>query len=146
MAAIHKKVAGFQLDEIYVGTPEERAAGDKPDNSIHPGREFTIGTNILIEPVGSTAGFHNWEQAVEKLSAPASFSARREKILDNIAEMRSLSKQAESDYERDSYEKGLQMEIQALQKLNEEESGLHDKIDDLELGEVEHGFEIIEEP
>jgi hypothetical protein len=38
------------------------------------------------------------------------------------------------------------MEIQALQELNEEESGRHFKMDDLELGEVEHGFEIIEEP
>jgi hypothetical protein len=139
MASIHKQVAGFQLDEIYVGTPEERAAGDKPDTSIHPGREFTMGTNVLIEPVGSTA--HNWEQATEKLSAPASFSERREKILDNIAEMRTLNEQAESDYERVSYEKGLQMEIHALQELNEEESG--DRMDDLELGEVEHGFEII---
>eukprot|EP00980_Cylindrotheca_fusiformis_P022214 scaffold9105_cov54-Cylindrotheca_fusiformis.AAC.1 len=45
LGMIHKKVAGFQLDEVYVGTAEERAAGQKPDHSIHAGRDFTMGTN-----------------------------------------------------------------------------------------------------
>lgn len=142
MGMIHKKVAGFQLDEVYVGTPEERAAGEKPDGSIHPGRDFTMGTNVLIEPVGSTTGNGNWEQTLARLSAPQSFSARREKILDSIAETRKMMKNAESDYERDSYEKGLAMEIKALQKLNVEETGAPIK-DDLELAIVEDGFEII---
>jgi hypothetical protein len=29
LALVHKQVAGYQLDEVYVGTPEERAAADK---------------------------------------------------------------------------------------------------------------------
>merc|ERR1719445_1610737 len=29
---IHKSIAGFQLDEVYVGTAEQRAKGGKPDN------------------------------------------------------------------------------------------------------------------
>jgi hypothetical protein len=32
LAAIHKKIAGFQGDEIYIGTAEERAAKGKGDN------------------------------------------------------------------------------------------------------------------
>jgi hypothetical protein len=39
LAAIHKKIAGFQGDEIYIGTAEERAAKGKGDNeeSLHFG-------------------------------------------------------------------------------------------------------------
>jgi silicon transporter len=33
LAAIHKKVAGFQRDEVYIGTAEERAAKDMSDDS-----------------------------------------------------------------------------------------------------------------
>jgi hypothetical protein len=29
LALFHKQIAGYQLDEVYVGTPEERAAADK---------------------------------------------------------------------------------------------------------------------
>jgi hypothetical protein len=29
IASVHKNIAGYQLDEVYVGTPEERAAADK---------------------------------------------------------------------------------------------------------------------
>eukprot|EP00543_Licmophora_paradoxa_P006828 CAMPEP_0202446954 /NCGR_PEP_ID=MMETSP1360-20130828/5558_1 /ASSEMBLY_ACC=CAM_ASM_000848 /TAXON_ID=515479 /ORGANISM="Licmophora paradoxa, Strain CCMP2313" /LENGTH=506 /DNA_ID=CAMNT_0049063745 /DNA_START=52 /DNA_END=1572 /DNA_ORIENTATION=- len=33
LAAIHKKIAGFQRDEVYIGTAEERAAQDAKDTS-----------------------------------------------------------------------------------------------------------------
>ena len=33
LAAIHKKIAGFKRDEVYIGTAEERAARKKGDNS-----------------------------------------------------------------------------------------------------------------
>jgi len=29
LAIIHKQIAGFQLDEVYIGTAEERAANEK---------------------------------------------------------------------------------------------------------------------
>ncbi|KAL7559956.1 hypothetical protein ACA910_008277 [Epithemia clementina (nom. ined.)] len=32
LAAMHRKCAGFQPDETYVGTPEDRAAAQKPDS------------------------------------------------------------------------------------------------------------------
>ena len=86
LGMIHKKIAGFQLDEVYVGTPEERAAGNKPDHSIHPGREFTMGTNVLQPGVGAGATPANWEDAIERLSSKESFTVRRERILkDNLS-------------------------------------------------------------
>ena len=36
LASIHKKVAGYQYDEVYIGTPEERiSSGKGPEESVH---------------------------------------------------------------------------------------------------------------
>jgi len=35
LAAIHKNIAGFQRDEVYIGTAEERAAKQKEDHANH---------------------------------------------------------------------------------------------------------------
>jgi hypothetical protein len=35
IAAVHKKIAGFQRDEVYIGTAEERAKGDMGDDTEH---------------------------------------------------------------------------------------------------------------
>jgi hypothetical protein len=116
MAAIHKKVSGFQLDEIYVGTAEERAAGLKPDNSIHPGREFTVGTNVLSSVPA------NWEETLKQLAAvPESFSVRRERILKNISNMKDFMTGATSEAEKAVYESGLELEVKALAELSQEE-------------------------
>ena len=39
LAKIHKKIAGFQYDEVYVGTPEERAARAKQTGTTHADEE-----------------------------------------------------------------------------------------------------------
>jgi hypothetical protein len=114
MASIHKKVAGFQLDEVYVGTPEERAAGDKPDSSIHPGREFTMGTNVLNDRA-------NWEEAIQNLSSKETFSVRRERMLNNIRDLHALAEGSTSPAEKQAFEMGLDMETMALNKLNAEQ-------------------------
>jgi len=35
IAAVHRKIAGFQRDEVYIGTAEERAKGEMGDHSSH---------------------------------------------------------------------------------------------------------------
>jgi hypothetical protein len=38
LALIHKRIAGYQVDEVYIGTPEERAAkesSDENDEELH---------------------------------------------------------------------------------------------------------------
>merc|ERR1712087_9719 len=80
----HAKVAGFQRDEVYVGTPEERAAGQKPDHSVHPGREFTMGTAITA-PVGASGNAPaGVEDALLRLANKETFTVRRERIVNNI--------------------------------------------------------------
>ena len=36
LAAMHRRCAGFQPDEMHVGTPEDRAAAQKPDMELKP--------------------------------------------------------------------------------------------------------------
>merc|ERR1712008_519503 len=112
--SIHKKIAGFQLDEVYVGTAEERAAGKHPDTSIHPGREFTIGTNLL-------GGATNWDGAIQNLSGHESIATRRERMNANIAELQELAASAESPAEQQSYQTAIEMENKGLRNLEIEE-------------------------
>merc|ERR1712087_966901 len=135
----HAKVAGFQRDEVYVGTPEERAAGQKPDHSVHPGREFTMGTAITA-PVGASGNAPAGAQdALLRLANKETFTVRRERIVNNIKELRELAAEASTDAERQAYEQGAEMEVRALDALNEEETaeGVEPKevpVKDVELG------------
>jgi len=111
---IHKKIAGFQLDEVYVGTAEEREAGGKPDTSIHPGREFSMGTNMILAP-------KDWKNAIKNLEAvPETFSKQRERILSNIKKMKEMMDDA-SEEDKGAFASGIEAEVKFLQKLNEEE-------------------------
>ena len=111
---IHKKIAGFQLDEVYVGTAEDREAGGKPDTSIHPGREFTMGTNMILAP-------KDWKNAIKNLEAvPETFSKQRERILSNIKKMKEMMDDA-SEEDKGAFASGIEAEVKFLQKLNEEE-------------------------
>eukprot|EP00526_Cylindrotheca_closterium_P017821 CAMPEP_0113614178 /NCGR_PEP_ID=MMETSP0017_2-20120614/7027_1 /TAXON_ID=2856 /ORGANISM="Cylindrotheca closterium" /LENGTH=294 /DNA_ID=CAMNT_0000523327 /DNA_START=52 /DNA_END=936 /DNA_ORIENTATION=+ /assembly_acc=CAM_ASM_000147 len=112
---IHKKIAGFQLDEVYVGTAEERAAGGKPDTSMHPGRDFSMGTNVLVAP-------SDWENAIKNLEpVPETFSQQRERILSNIKSMKEMMADAPEE-EKSTFAAGIEAEVKFLQKLNEEEA------------------------
>jgi len=45
MAAVHKKIANFQRDEVYIGTAEERAAGEMGDDTSH----LPIGAGHMVK-------------------------------------------------------------------------------------------------
>jgi hypothetical protein len=45
LASIHKKVAGFQRDEVYIGTAEERAAKEMGDDTGH----LPIGAGHMVQ-------------------------------------------------------------------------------------------------
>merc|ERR1712176_968085 len=49
LALIQRKICGFQFDEVYVGTPEERAAKGNPDAAAN----LDLGTNVPAHGVGS---------------------------------------------------------------------------------------------
>ena len=45
LAGIHKRIAGFKRDEVYIGTAEERAAKNMGDNAD----ELNVGIGHLIK-------------------------------------------------------------------------------------------------
>ena len=86
---IHKKISGFQHDEVYIGTPEERAAMNKADlSSAHGGSvaEPHIGTNVLQYAPGANTIPAEWKS--QKYNFVKSFSESRADILSNTKEIR----------------------------------------------------------
>jgi len=73
LAAIHKRISGFQYDEIYVGTPEERACEETNfvEESIHCAIGHLIGSSF---PSGThKVGLHemdltSWEDTTHGLT------------------------------------------------------------------------------
>jgi len=115
--SIHKKVAGFQLDEVYVGTAEERAAGEKPDRSIHAGRDFTMGSTVKL----TTAEL---ARAVENTSAHQQTpSQKREAIMARIAEAKAMEKDA-SPTEQSKYAAIIKTSLAELETLNAAEDAV----------------------
>ena len=54
LATIHRKCSGFQLDEYYVGTPEDRLASNHPDNTNHPSLRDSISLHQPMHLCGSS--------------------------------------------------------------------------------------------
>ena len=101
---IHKRIAGFQLDEVYVGTAEERAAQGKADDESQASHAHFV-TNGLILP----------EKWVEEYG-----EEQKEQKLKNIEVLKEQIASAGSDEEKAAYEKALEMEEKSLKALNYE--------------------------
>lgn len=117
LAAIHKKIAGFQRDEVYIGTAEERAAGGHRDKSIRA-------------DVGKLTGGAfpaNHELPYDDEPTPAQFTERRQKILTNIKNLREQIKEASSEEEAAVYEDCIAKEVSHLAKINKEQERVEGK-------------------
>ena len=113
LAAIHRKVSGFQRDEVYVGTAEERAAmqhGDKVNGKSDVG-------HLAGGAFPATHDLPYYESWI----AGGNFSERRAKILQNIAILRDQVDAATSMDEKATYEAALKKEVAALRHVNREE-------------------------
>jgi hypothetical protein len=116
-ALIHKKIMKFQFDEVYVGTPEERAAKQHADNPDAL-KNLDMGTYALPAEVG-THDVQSKYLSLAKLDAH--YSSRREKILANVKELREQITLAESEEEAEAFKQALKLEVAALGRLNKEE-------------------------
>ncbi|KAG7343796.1 silicon transporter [Nitzschia inconspicua] len=134
LALIQKKVMGFQYDEVYVGTPEERAAKNLADDPDALNR-LDMGTNLEFHAPGAKV-----DQKYIDLVA-SNFSTQRKNILNNISDLRNEIKIAETEDQKAVFQEALKLEIYALKKLNSDETtsmrDLNKMKDDLEL--VEEG-------
>jgi hypothetical protein len=114
LALLQRKACGFQFDEVYIGTPEERAAKGHADGET----ELPVTTYLPATGVGTddlTAKFAPLATMQE------TYSSRREKVLSNIKDLRAMIAEASIEGEKEAYETALKLEIDCLSKLNEAE-------------------------
>eukprot|EP00536_Pseudo-nitzschia_multiseries_P014740 jgi/Psemu1/311393/fgenesh1_kg.762_\ len=136
LAWCQRKVMGFQYDEVYVGTPEERAAkGHADDNELVA--NLDIGTNVPAHAVGAPRITRAYMDLVEQ-----NFTNQREKVMSNIAEIREQIKAATTDEEKKVFEDAMKLEIDILKSINNKQSeSMRDLSkmlgdDDIEAGEA----------
>jgi len=116
-AVIQRKICGFQFDEVYIGTPEERAAKGHADD-VHADDNLQLGTFVSATGIGS-------DQLNEKFRPLAvmteTYSSRRSKMLSNIASLRTQIDSATSDSEKSAFEQALKLEVASMSRMNAEE-------------------------
>jgi hypothetical protein len=111
LAVLQRKALGFQFDEVYIGTPEERAAKGSPDTQEET---LNMGTNLPTHAVGKQTITKEYMDIVEQ-----NYTLQREKIMANIAEIREQIASAGSDEEKAVFEDALKLEVDTLKSLNE---------------------------
>jgi len=117
LAWIQRKALGYQYDEVYVGTPEERAAKGHADDE-HADDNLPMATYLPATAVGS----EDLATKFKPLSVmQATYSSRREHILANIKELRSQIAQSVTEDEKSAFETALKLEVDSLSNLNESE-------------------------
>jgi len=124
LALIQKKIAGFQYDEVYIGTAEERAAKNHGDDA--DAGNLDMGTNVLSAAVNL---------GLPTAWAEGDYTVRRERILKNIADLREQIKLSVTEEEKAAFEQSLKFEISNLEKTNKEQEMSTRKLDDLKLAE-----------
>mmetsp|Transcript_15558 Transcript_15558/g.35606 ORF Transcript_15558/g.35606 Transcript_15558/m.35606 type:complete len:550 (-) Transcript_15558:119-1768(-) len=119
LAALHKSIAGFQKDEVYIGTAEERAALGRGDKSGADGAGHVTG----FVPAGQENPLYK-----EKYN-PSSYSEQRAMTLTKIAKMRAEIKETEDGDHKESLETHLKLEIEHLKTINtqQEEHEAHEQ-------------------
>lgn len=102
LAALHKKIAGFQRDEVYIGTAEDRAAMKKCDSQVVTGPG-----HVTSVP--------------ELLANPLDFTEDRSLILANIKTLHVLMGMSTiSEVEKQIYQLSLAQEVAHLERFNKE--------------------------
>jgi len=112
LALLQKKVMGFQYDEVFIGTPEDRAAKDHADDFTGAAANLDMGTNVLT-PAVNIGLSTDW--------AEGDYTSRRDRILRNISELRNRIKLSVTEDEKSAYEMSLKLEIQNLSRTNKEQ-------------------------
>jgi len=117
LAVLQRKACGFQFDEVYVGTPEERAAKGHADDYD------ADGDNHLTTFISATGvGTSELAEKFRPLSTmQETYSSRREHILTNVKDLRVQIGQATFDGEKEAFEHALQLEVAALARINDDE-------------------------
>jgi len=73
IARIVKKIAGYQVDEVYIGTAEERTAKDRGDHDVKAGHMYPVAEVLTPNP----KRYHTLEEIEEE----------EKKVTEHIAEL-----------------------------------------------------------
>merc|ERR1712032_1285556 len=112
-AYLQKKVMKFQFDEVYVGTPEERAAKGYEDKAV----ALDMGTAMQAHAVGKQKISREFMDIVQN-----EFANQREKVMANISDLREQIKASDSYEDRKIFEAALKLEVDALKQVNARQS------------------------
>lgn len=113
LADIHKYLAGFQKDEVYIGTAEERAALGKSDTNVH---EDETG-HLTGSAYPANKPLPTFDQRYE----PHMYSEQRAFHLAKIMKYREDIKAAEEGEHKEYLETQLNLQVQHLKTINKKE-------------------------
>merc|ERR1712039_635591 len=110
LAAIHKDVAGFQRDEVYIGTAEERAARAKGDQPIHTSEVGHLSGSAF--PADHSLPFKNEVDT---------HTDKRARILANIKALREQIDASTTKDEKQVFQDALSHEVGKMKEINSEQ-------------------------
>jgi Silicon transporter len=126
LAALHKKIAGFQRDEVYIGTAEDRAAMQKGDGKL------------VIGPGHVTALVDVGENPLDFTD----FTESRSKTLSNIKVLYDLiGMSGTTEDQKIIYRRSLAQEIATLDRFNKENGTLAAERQILQM-DIESGMDV----
>jgi hypothetical protein len=115
LGMLQRKAMGFQFDEVYVGTPEERAARGHADDKE---AGATLGTTAPMTNVGERDISTKYMDLVQN-----EYSIQREQVMGNISALREKIKENEGNAEvRKAYEFAMKLEIDTLKSVNKRQT------------------------
>jgi len=116
LSMLQRKAMGFQFDEVYVGTSEERAAkGHADDEEADQGN---VGTVILAHNVGERNIANEYMDLVQN-----EYSKQREQVMEHISILREKIKESGDNVEvRKAYEFALRLQIDSLKAVNQRQT------------------------
>mmetsp|Transcript_12174 Transcript_12174/g.18541 ORF Transcript_12174/g.18541 Transcript_12174/m.18541 type:complete len:554 (+) Transcript_12174:105-1766(+) len=124
LAMIQKSVMGFQYDEAYIGTPEERAAKELGDDPDALDKMLHLGTNVVQNAPGGDLSKQYQSLAKQMVN----FTNRRSVLLENIKNCREQLKAATTKEEKAVFQNSLDMELRSLEQLNADQKELEDSM------------------
>merc|ERR1719424_2206301 len=116
LSVVQSKIMGFQFDEVYVGTAEERAAkGHADDTEADQGK---VGTVIIAHNVGERNMNTDFMDLIQN-----EYSKQREQVMEHISILREKIKENADNVEvRKAYEFALRLQIDSLKSVNQRQT------------------------
>jgi len=116
LAMIQKSIMGFQYDEVYIGTPEERAAMKQADDPEALEKLMHMGTNVIQ---GAPGASNLPKPYADLVNDEYSFKTERERITTNIEDLQALIDESSSKEEKDAFERALRLEQSKLETVDD---------------------------